>query len=131
MVDYSPQIALAKRLVRAKGRQVTLQRLSRVATDPAKPWRASDQSVLDAEAPLTVVAVPPSSASSLGLRWDDADPSKSLEQILIAEVGETHPEELGSFDRVLDSDGSVWRINFVEQLRPAEQSILYFLGVAR
>lgn len=131
MADYSPQIALAKRLVRAKGRAVTLQRLSRVATDPAKPWRASDQSVLDATASVSVVAVPPSSASSLGLAWKEADPSKSLEQILIAEVGETNAEELGTFERVLDSDGSVWRINFVEQLRPAEQTILYFFGVAR
>jgi len=84
-----------------------------------------------AESTIYVVALPPSSASSLGLSLLSDDLIKQSKQIFIAEVGEDAPEDLGSYHRAEEADGSLWRITFVEQLRPAEQTILYFIGVTQ
>ena len=131
MADYSAQIATAKRLIRLMGRQVTLELLSAGPADAAKPWRGpAAEDLVASSVQVYAAAVPPSGAAALGLSAKSNDMVKDLEQILIAEPGEDDPENLETYHRVLEGD-VVWRILFVEKLRPAEQTILYFVGIGR
>lgn len=127
--DYSGLRATAQRLVENFGRPVTFVLFEDDPADPAKPWRgaADPRSPAESEIAGSAVAVPPSSASQLGLRVDHVDFVKRSDQILIA-FAETDIEE---YDEVLDSDGVRYKIEGVEKLRPAETTLLFFVGVRR
>lgn len=128
MVDYVRLAATAKRLVEANGRDLSFVRLAETPTDPAEPWRGK---TAPREAATVVlgsgVAVPPSSATTLGIHVMDDHFLKRSDQILIC-VAE---EEIDNFDEVIDEGSTVWKIEGVEKLRPAETTLLYFVGVKR
>ena len=129
--DYSKNLATAKRLVRNFGRSVTLRKLDATSTDGAKPWLgATDPASTASTTTLFAVAVPPSSATALGLSAKQSDLMKTVEQILICEPGETDPENIETYNTVLDG-GVEYKIAFIEKLKPAEVTLLYFIGVAR
>jgi hypothetical protein len=129
--DYAVNLATAKRLVRKNGRQVTLCKLDAVSADAQKPWLgAADPAATASTTSLYAVAVPPSSAIALGLSAKQADLMKSVEQILICEPGETDPENIETYNTVLDNSVE-YKITFVEKLKPATLTLLYFIGVSR
>lgn len=129
MADYSSAIATARRLIQAKGRTVTLQRLEDAPADPAKPWRGpASATPPEATLALSVVQVQPSGANTLGLTIKDEELLRRLSAILIAEPA---AEDVETYHRVVEADGSHWRIAFVEKLQPADDAVLYFIGVQR
>lgn len=131
-VDYDAIAATARALVEANGRQVTLRAFNNTPSDGAKPWRGNTNPVAAPSASATPygVAVPPSSATSLGMSTQDNDLVKRSEQIfIITPVG---GETLDYSDMNELVDGTVpYRIVGVEKLRPANVTLLYFIGVAR
>lgn len=129
--DYSLNLATAKRLVRKFGRSIELRKLASASPSPAEPWLGvADPVASGTSVTLFAVPVPPSSASSLGFSASQQDLMKNLSQIFIAEVGETDPENLNEYHTVFDG-GTEYKIEFVEKLKPANLTLLYFIGVAR
>tara|TARA_R110000772_G_scaffold267648_1_gene392128 strand:- start:103 stop:489 length:387 start_codon:yes stop_codon:yes gene_type:complete len=128
MVDYVKLAATATRLVEANGRDLSFVQLLETPTDVAEPWRGN---ATPREASTIVlgsgVAVPPSSASTLGIHVADDHFLKRADQILIC-VAE---EDIENFDEVIDEGSTVWKITGVEKLRPSTTTILYFVGVKR
>jgi hypothetical protein len=129
MVDYVRLAATASRLVAANGRALSFIRLEETPTDTAKPWRGADTPRAQADSVVlgSGVAVPPSSLQSLGLSVSDDHFLKRAEQILIAVAD----EDIENYDEVIDEGSTVWKITGVEKLRPAETTILFYVGVTR
>lgn len=129
--DYAPSLATAKRLIRKYGRSITLVKLAGESPDASKPWRgATDPRGAGATTTtLSAVGVPTGNVSYLGFRASQEDLLKDVEQVFVAEPGEDDPEGLTDYHLVRDGDD--YQIKFIERLRPAELTLLYFIGVAR
>lgn len=126
MADYSRQIATAQRLIAAKGRPVGF--FSR-ATQPANPLRPLDgpaAPVVEVEG-VPAVFVSPGAALGFGVR--NADLFGACSQIAIIAADGEHDFSL--YKMMEDFDGSEWKVNHTEKLQPAEEPILYFIGVSR
>lgn len=131
-VDYAALAVTARSLVEANGRQVTLRRLEDAPSDVSKPWRGptNPASPADATATPSGVAVPPSSLVTLGMTTSDSDLVKRSSSIFIITPVSGETEDYSTFHELVD-DGEPFRIVAVEKLRPANVTLLYFIGVAR
>lgn len=116
----------AKRQIDRVGRRVTFQRVVQTP-DATRPWIVVSEIE---ELTATAVFVPPT-GSGLGYRITNPDLIERVQQIAIVSLGGAATERLTSFDKIEDSDGSLWHIEFVQELRPASVSILYYVGVRR
>lgn len=132
MVDYVAIAGIAKTLIDANGRTVTILRFDRTLADTAKPWRgpSDPRATPDATATLVAVFVEPSSAVQLGISSPDSDLIKGSEQIMIVAPGAAFSEDLATFNEVVD--GTInYRITTTETLKPGDITLLYFIGVKR
>lgn len=119
--------------VAAKGRSVTFIKLETTPADSDKPWRgAADPRTTPADSLSTsAVFVPLSSASNLGLSTKSEELVKRTRQVAIVALGSESTEDLEDYQELIDSDGSRWRITFIETLKPADVRIMHFVGVGR
>lgn len=131
-IDYARAADRAQALLERAGALVTFERLETAEPDPEKPWDGPEnpRSPAAKSVSLPTVAVPPSSASQLGMRTVDEELLRRTSQILIVAPGAAETADLATFQEVV-RDGKRSRINFVETLRPAAQTVLYFVGVKR
>lgn len=131
--DYAKLADRARTLIQEFGRRVTFVRFSEQVQDVTKPWRgASDpRQSLAEEFETSAVFVEPSSATQLGMQTAVLDLLARSKQILIVAPGASLERELEEFQEVIDSDDSRWKVMGLEKLRPAETTLLYFVGVAR
>ena len=100
--------------------------------DASKPWEGATnpRSPLDDTQVLSAVFVPITSSSQLGLRVLDEDLLRKSEQLLLVAPGATFTPDLTTFDEIID--GTIaWRIIFIEKLKPATITLIYYFGVAR
>lgn len=123
ILDYAALAAQAKTLVEGTGRSMTFVLNTEPTALDADTWQ---DELPDVNVSGSGVAVPPSSAVSLGLSTT-GDMVKNSTQIIIAVADSS----IVNAREVIDSDSSVWRVTGVETLRPAETTLLYFVGVAR
>lgn len=130
MADFTKLAATAKRLIEANGRSVTVRRLNRTPTDPAQPWRASEDPRAGATS-VTVKAcfVDPTSASRLGFLVQDTELVSRLAQVALVAATST-AEVLEGFDELTDG-GQSYRIDGVDVLKPADVKMIYVLKLAR
>jgi len=129
MVDFTPLIATAQRLIKENGRSVTFIRQDENLADANKPWKGPTDA-RDTPAATSVqdaVFVPPSSASQLGIENEQSDLILNAEQIMIVSPGTV---DLTIFQEVLDA-GIYWKIKNIEILQPGLDTVLAFVGVAR
>lgn len=128
MVDYARTLASAQRQIRDKGRLVSLQGATAGAADANDPLAGPAAP----PAPVTGVAavfVPPSSLQALGSRAQVEGLFANCSQIAIAAADGAN--DFKDMVTLIDSDNSVWKIQYVEELKPGEVPLLYFIGVAR
>ena len=130
-LNYTALADKAKVLIATYGRSVTFLRLDRTVADADKPWRGATDPIGDAvELATKAVFVPPASATKLGLTTETGDLLKRSSSILIVALGATAPEDLSTYD--VGEDGSRrWKIEGVETLKPADTTLLYFVGVSQ
>lgn len=130
-MDYAAKLAKVKERIRAKGRQIKLSSLDPDSATPSKPWLGAT----DPRDPLNTdsttiyaVNVPMSSASSLGIRAEAVELYKDTQSVFIAEPGEDTPEDFDQYQ--IATDGSQeFKITFIEKLKPADLTLLYYIGV--
>lgn len=132
MADFSAQIALAKRLIEANGRTITLVKLDETS-DSAQPWLpdAPDVGAAPADTQSGIgVFVPLASASSLGFTTDDIDGTKRNQQVCLFAAANDGGKQLEDFDELIDGTER-YSIGKTLLLRPAEQRILYAIEVSQ
>ncbi len=130
-IDYAKLAAKAQQLVTQSGRTVTLIRKNETAVDPSKPWNGSFS------APETGLIVPaiqllPNAVRIFGLAaLGDASRLDGLislsEYVYIVFAGES---DLHQYTQVLD-EGVYFNIEATQSLRPAEITLLGYIGVRR
>ncbi|WP_143023462.1 hypothetical protein [Nitrosomonas ureae] len=131
MMDYAARLAKVKARIRAKGRQITLSTLDPDSAIEGKPWRSATNP-RDPEntirTTISAVNIPLSSASSLGIRSETIELYKNTKSVFIAEPGEDTPEDFDQYHVVIDGDQES-KISFIEKLKPADTTLLYYIGV--
>lgn len=132
MADHSKFLALARRLITREGRSVTFGRLDPVSADAARPWKGP---VRAAGAPPALVnsvvclAVFLPDGAGFGKMIEDNELFKTSEQMLLVAPPVTG-EDLGTYSVVLD--GAVrWKVNVIKELKPADLTVLFAMGVSR
>lgn len=129
--DYTSALALARRLIRKYGRQMTLKRIEDVPADANKPWEgsASPRATYDATTTAYAVTVPPDSLIQLGISSKVKELDKPWDEILIMEPNDTFAETLDTFDII--NDGKDFKISWIEKFKPGDTTLMYFFGVCR
>ena len=131
MKDYSKTLATAKRIVRDKGRQITLVKFSPTPPSPSQPWLGpTNPSATSSEVSVYAVGVHPTLLSYLGFNATQVDLAKNMKEVFVVEPGETDPENLDKYN-VLRDGGIDYKISSMEKLRPGTLTLLYFIGVER
>lgn len=127
MVDYVRSLATAQRLIRQSGRLVGLRRASSGpadATDPLNgpaPDPAPDMSV-----PATFV--PPSSLNMLGASTKIQKMFANSDKIAI--VAPISNVNYNDYRFLIDTDNTEWIIDAIEELKPGNIALLYYIGVS-
>lgn len=118
--------------IQAKGRQVTFIKVATTPSDTSAPWRGSDDPrTVPADSEQLFAVFVPVAGSALGLRYTSEELVKRAEQVALVAPGSSFTKDLEDFDEILDSDGSRWRIEFVETLKPADVAVMHSVGVRR
>lgn len=130
MADYSRQIATALRMISAKGRRVAFLTTTSGPANPAQPLSgpAAPATSLDVEN-VPAVFVQPSSLQALGFGARVTELFAACTEIAILPA--FGGKDFTKYKFMKDYDGSTWKIEYAEKLQPAEQPILYFVGVRR
>ena len=123
MFNYEPVIAIAKQLIKDFGRTAQFQKLSSTPVDPSKPWEGPGTPVVTQTATLDSVFVPAS--SGLGKDFVSEDLIKKVSQVALVSPTIT---DLDKFHQVLDG-GIIYKIEWVQVLKPANDIVLYVVGV--
>ncbi len=124
----------ASTLASVPGRRVTFVRLSDAPSDPARPWRGSNDS---RQAPVTsvqtAVFIPAQGSPAFGRRQETSELVKRTQQVALVAPGGQTTVDLSIFDEVVDTDGSRWKITYVETLEPGDKGVrvLYQVGLMR
>lgn len=127
MPDYTKLATTAKRLVEKAGKTITFVKLDETVSNTEKPWKNnSDNRTTADEKILSGVFVEPSSATKLGMSTETSDLLKRSSQIVI--VAST--DDLEDYNEIIDSNLR-WKIQGIEKLKPADITLLYFIGVSR
>ena len=134
-IDYDKLAQTAFRLVENAGRTADFYRIDQRPLDEDKPWLGPDPDpdnyLPDAqELGVPIVSVSPADGNLLGITTLDEDALKRVSKLLITAPGLTHTEDLSRMNYVVD-EGVRHEIEFVEVLRPATTTVLYFVGVRR
>jgi len=129
--DYTGLVADAQALIFEFGRSVSFIKFDTTPADAAQPWlgAAAPRTVPDATLAVNAVFVEPDSTRALGLSHTDNDMVKRSEQIMILSPGAS--DDLDTYQEVIDSDGTRWKVVGVQVLKPAEVVVLAFVGVMR
>lgn len=131
--DYAGLLVDVKALVQEFGRQVTLVRYDRTPANAAEPWEGATEPRNGDLATVWAVSVPPSSLNELGIDTtldDNVSGLTRASEILICEPGEDDPDALDTYHEVRDGDDT-FAIVYASKLKPADTTMLYFLGVKR
>ncbi len=128
--DYIKIAATALRLIKDAGREITFLKFDDTPDDVTKPWaknadlRTGPASV---STKLFAVSIHPTDINVLGIRIRDNDLMKQLREILIIAPG-TFQGDLKEYQE-LDDGIRRFRITFMEQLKPANVTVLWYAGV--
>lgn len=131
MPDYARIAASSSRLIQKFGRAVTFIKKNETPSNASQPWKGP-ASGGETELELYGVFVPPSAVRqfglpSLGFGTELENLIASSEQICITQPGET---DLREYSTLLD--GTLrWGILTVQVLRPADKTLLAYVGVKR
>ena len=133
MADFVKLAATAKRLVEKNGREVQLVKRNRTSSDPAQPWRGNDGALSVAQGAASLTAIGcfvPASGSGLGRLVQDVTGRlvTAFEQVGLIASDSVADADLSGFDYVVD--GAVqWKIEARGELRPANKSLLWVMGL--
>lgn len=122
--------ALAKRLIDANGRTVTITRLSNAPANPAQPWRGPNDPRDSAEGAQSVsglAAFVPLGGGDLGIKFSELEPD---DKVLLFPAADDGGNNLEDFDEVVDGT-TRYRIIETQILQPGATRFMYFFRVAQ
>lgn len=138
MANHIEFLELAQELISEEGRAVTFAKLDGDATDPQKPWKGAGALVPTGMVTTFAVFLPDGTSgflggSGLGGLLTDIELFKGSEHVLLV-APPTTGEDLSTYHILADGpsiDGQRWRINSMKELKPADLTVLFAMGVSR
>lgn len=127
MADFVALAALAKRLIDANGRTVTIVKNGTTPQDTEQPWRGlSDYQT------ASVTGIGAFVPSTQLKTWEvsTVDNTKRASNYVLFPASDDRGHLLEFFDELLDGD-TRWKITSVEVLGPAGTRVLYMIKVSR
>lgn len=125
MSDHSKFIATALRLIAKHGRDISFEVISPTPQDNERPWRGT------VSAPATIgplkAAFVPFRGFTFGSEYTDNQLFKDCDEVCLVAGGQGELENA----HMLIDNSKHFKIEWVQRLRPGEQTILYALGVTR
>lgn len=133
MADHSKFIALANKLINKEGREVSFLKLADTSADPDRPWKGAARAAGEPP-PVSHIAVAMAVflpvGSGFGKEYKIDELFKGAEQHLLTPPHDSGTVNLAEYNLVEDS-GVRWRITGILELKPATQTVLFAMGVAR
>jgi hypothetical protein len=128
MADHQEFVDLALELIKEEGREITFQKLSKVAADPLKPWQGVAGAPVVSDTQKAHAVFVPAFESRFGRDVISKGDLRRCEEVCLV-----HPtaKDLELFDAILDTDGKRWAIVWIQVLKPADKVCLYYVGVKR
>lgn len=126
-MNYDKLLATVVRLIASTGRVVTFEQLTGEAIDSSKPWRGAGEPTRGLSDDQVATFVPPSGLD-FGKEFLQAEQLKRCEQVCL-----TAPSTVFDLsDCTCIVDGAVrWAIVWVQELKPADTTLLFAIGVKR
>jgi len=129
--DYNKIAETALRLIKNAGREITFLKFDNTPDDVAKPWAKNTDlrtGAASVETKLFAISMHPTNVSDLGIKIRDDDLLKQVREILVIAPGKAFQGDLKEYQEV-DDGVRRFRITFMEQLRPANTTVLWYAGV--
>lgn len=124
--NYTSSKTLATTLIGDFGRSVTIQKFSANVSDAERPWLGPGQPVVETSKTVKAVFIPP-----ISLDWGKASiTDEMLNRVEQVAMVETSDVNLLDFTCILDS-GVRWMINWAQELKPGDVTVMYVFGVKR
>ena len=124
MSNHLKFIALALRLIAKHGRNVTFKVINSTPADADKPWRGTATPPTQI-GPLKAVFVP-FRGFEFGSEFTDNALFKEVEQICMVAGGQGNLETT----HLITDSGKDYKVEWVQRLRPGDQTVLYAFGVS-
>lgn len=133
-IDYALLRNDAETAIADNGRDITLIKSNRTASDLAMPWRGAVDLPLETEGVVIKAVFQPVSGSRLTRRTETEEIvhkiADSDEFLLASQAVEALDFDPHEYDLVQDGD-SIWRILSIHEEKPGPVSILFYLRVGR
>lgn len=126
--DYTSDVDFAMEAIAEFGRAVSFVKQSTDLADVSKPLHGALPPLVVDNVPA--VFVEPSSVIRLGAS-DNTNQGLWRNSTKIALVAPDGTNDFATFTGLVDSDGTSWKINHVETLKPGATVLLYYVGVKR
>jgi len=130
--EYEEMALFAREEIDTGGRTVDIIEFGKTPKTVGKEWEGplSSRDNPDKKVTTKAIFVNPSSLVQLGLMTISDDLVIKSQQILQVAPGNDITDDLEDFSEVIDGD-TEWKIVGVQKLRPADRTLLYFIGVKR
>jgi len=125
--DYTSSKALSVEMIRNYGRQMTFQKMSATAVDPAKPWNGPAAPTVGTQIVLYAVAIP-AWGLQMGTFGVDEEMLRRVDMVLIVEPYDS--DTLDDYHVVLDGNQRYKR-EWFQRLAPGTTNLLGVWGVKR
>jgi hypothetical protein len=126
-MDYVRAAALVTRLINKNGRTVDILKLDDTPLDSNKPWKGKGTPTVAVSTTVKGVFVPAFNSENLGLDFINDELLKTASEVLLVGPNDV---DFTTYHMVLDNFIQ-WNIEFIQTLRPADDILLYAIGVKR
>ncbi len=127
MTFYEKLAATSRKLIAQYGRTVTLQRLDGTPGNADFPWEGpATPTVAFAQAVPGVFV--PASGAGLGEDWLNSELLASVSEVLL--IGPDPVNDYTNINQVVDQS-LTFAVSWVKVLRPADEILLYAMGISR
>lgn len=131
-MNYAKIVLLAKRLIDANGRDISLHKLSATAADPLKPWRGpgvqTQTDTINAKAVFAIGNTSiPTESRGLAFDWVDMDLLKVTRHVCL--VAASGLPDLTDYKIINDGSAKNWNILWGQCLQPGTDRLLYVFGI--
>ena len=118
----------AARKIKQHGREVKFQRLSAGTGTASTPWKGNaGQQIVEEEISAFATFIP-SQGLKLGNEFFDEELLKRFTMVCMAEATNG---DLSKMTRILDTDGTYWKLNNGQEAKPGEITMMYAFGLTR
>lgn len=130
-INYTKAAEVARKLLVANGRAVTLVKINRQAADPNMPWLGAE-GIPGTKVTVTAAFVDPVSEKDLGrnLKRGPNDSIMRGSQIGFISAQENPGVDLTKFDKMIDN-GVVYTVDEIDLLKPGNVELMYSFRVRR